>query len=358
MDSRLFSPVQIGALHCRNRLVRSATYSYSGNEDGAVSPKTIALYERLADHGVGCIVAEHFCVSYPYGRAADDQCGLYEDRFISGLAALVVAVERHDCRLVVQLGHSGAQNKCSAMNGIPLLAPSPTEMLPGRPARAMTAGEIHELPEAYAKAAARAMRAGAAGVQLHCAHDYLLSAFLTPALNQREDEYGGSRENRLRLPLEILRAIRSEVGGEYPVFIKINATVSQDPGNYMEDLIYFVDTLYREGLTGAELSGADFTKRRFGEGVYYLSQAQRIRERSPCPLIVTGGMRSPEELENALENGADLVGISRPLICQPDIVRAWSEGDVTRSACVSCNRCFRLPREGGPYCIRHRSREK
>lgn len=356
MEGKLFTPIQIGSMNCKNRVVRSATYTYAGHEDGTVSPKQIALHERLADHGVGCIITEHFCVSYPYGLAANDQCGLYEDRFVSGLADLVEAVERHDCRLVVQLGHSGAQNKSTAMNGRLLLAPSAVEMLPGRPARAMTLEEIRSLPEAYAKAALRAKEAGAAGVQLHCAHDYLMSAFLTPASNRRKDAYGGTRENRLRLPLETLMTIRSAVGADYPVFIKINATVAEDSGTYLDDLIYYLDAFYREGLTAAELSGADFTKRRFGAGVYYLTQAQRIKERSACPLIVTGGMRSPLELEDALSNGADMVGISRPLICEPDIVRRWSAGEMNRSACVSCNRCFKLPREGGLYCIRHQTK--
>lgn len=356
MEGKLFAPVQIGELRCKNRLVRSATYTYAGNEDGTVSSKQIALHERLADHGVGCIITEHFCVSYPYGLAANDQCGLYEDRFIPGLAALVDAVERHACRLIVQLGHSGAQNKSTAMNGRVLHAPSAVEMLPGRPARAMTLEEIRALPEAYAKAALRAKAAGAAGVQLHCAHDYLMSSFLTPASNRREDAYGGTRENRLRLPLETLMAIRSAVGTDYPVFIKINATVAEDPGTYLDDLIYYLDALYREGLTAAELSGADFTKHRFGDGVYYLTQAQRIKERTACPLIVTGGMRSPFELEEALSGGADMVGISRPLICEPDIVREWSAGNMIRSTCVSCNRCFKLPRESGQYCIRHQTK--
>ena len=240
------------------------------------------------------------------------------------------------------------------MNGLLLLAPSPIEVLPGRPARAMTLDEIRALPDAYAKAAARAKQAGATGVQLHCAHDYLMSAFLTPSLNHREDSYGGTRENRLRLPLEILLAIRGAVGTEFPVLIKINAIVENNSDAYLNDLIYYVDTMYRAGLTAVELSGADFAKRSFGAGVYYLAEAKWIRERTACPLIVTGGMRSPKELENTLENGADMVGISRPLICEPDIVQKWNAGEETRSACVSCNRCFRLPREGGPYCIRHR----
>ena len=356
MDGKLFTPIRIGTMECRNRLVRSATYTYAGQKDGTISQKQIDLHARLANHGVGCIITEHFCVSYPDGLAADDQCGLYDDRFISGLSTLVEAVERHDCRLIVQLGHSGAQNKSSAMNGLLLLAPSPIEVLPGRPARAMTLDEIRALPDAYAKAAARAKQAGATGVQLHCAHDYLMSAFLTPSLNHREDSYGGTRENRLRLPLETLMAIRSAVGTDYPVFIKINATVAEDPGTYLDDLIYYLDALYREGLTAAELSGADFTKHRFGDGVYYLTQAQRIKERTACPLIVTGGMRSPFELEEALSGGADMVGISRPLICEPDIVREWSAGNMIRSACVSCNRCFKLPRESGQYCIRHQTK--
>lgn len=220
MDGKLFTPIRIGTMECRNRLVRSATYTYAGQKDGTISQKQIDLHARLANHGVGCIITEHFCVSYPDGLAADDQCGLYDDRFISGLSTLVEAVERHDCRLIVQLGHSGAQNKSSAMNGLLLLAPSPIEVLPGRPARAMTLDEIRALPDAYAKAAARAKQAGATGVQLHCAHDYLMSAFLTPSLNHREDSYGGTRENRLRLPLETLMAIRSAVGTDYPVFIK------------------------------------------------------------------------------------------------------------------------------------------
>jgi 2,4-dienoyl-CoA reductase-like NADH-dependent reductase (Old Yellow Enzyme family) len=218
----------------------------------------------------------------------------------------------------------------------------------------MTAGEIKNAVGWFVDAARRVKAAGFDGVQIHAAHGYLVSAFLSPYYNRREDEYGGSFENRLRFFLEILRGIRDEVGRDYPITTKMNSEDQVEGGLTREMMADVALVLEENGIDAIELSIGSNTDKAVptvsSPGVDpktpgkegYFKEAARIYKKKVknTPLILVGGFRSLEGSELALKEGvADFISLSRPLVREPGLVKRWQDGDTKRAKCVSCNLC-------------------
>jgi 2,4-dienoyl-CoA reductase-like NADH-dependent reductase (Old Yellow Enzyme family) len=229
----------------------------------------------------------------------------------------------------------------------------------------MTAEDLARLQAAYGAAAALCREAGADGVQIHAAHGYCLSQFLSPRTNRRQGAYGGSLENRARLLLETVGAIRGRVGRDYPLLVKINCEDFLDGGLTAEESRRVILWLEAAGVDAVELSGgtldsgklAPVRPGRFpipqGEA-WYLEQARALKEAGlTIPLILVGGLRSLETAEMVVASGAaDLVALSRPLIREPGLVARWLAGDKAPSGCVSDNLCFVPLRRGeGVSCL-------
>ncbi|WP_035040934.1 NADH:flavin oxidoreductase [Desulfovibrio sp. X2] len=347
----LFEPVSLKSMTLQNRFVRSATWEGLAGDDGAATPRLAELLAELARNEVGLVIPGHAFVS-PEGRAGFKQLGAHDDAMLPGLSALASAVHRAGGRIALQLAHAGAA-AAAQLSGLPAVGPSAPKG-EGEPACAeLDQAGMSALVQAFARAAARAKKAGIDAVQIHGAHGYLLSQFLSPAWNRRTDGYGGALENRARLLLEVAAAVRAAVGPDYPVLAKLN---SEDfvPGGFSPAEAAAVAAMLEEASVDAvELSGGS---RAAGEErmparkgrikgpedeVYYREAARLYKERVKIPLILVGGIRSYEIAEELVRSGAaDLISLSRPLICEPALVKRWHEGDTRPAECVSDNACY------------------
>lgn len=350
--SVLFQPVTIGTLQLRNRFVRSATQDYLGHPDGTISESEIRLYQALAAGGVGLIITGHAYVQHPLGRASVNQNAIYADRFIAGYRQLTAAVHAEGAALVLQVSHAGRQTPPDWSAALEPVAPSAIpDGSTGRTPRALTEEEIWSLVDAYAAAMGRAQAAGCDGVQLHAAHGYLLSAFLSPYTNRRTDAWGGSVTNRCRILQEILVRGRQLVGPTYPVLVKLNTTDGIDGAGTLTlpEVVTIARHLVEWGVDAIEVSGGH---REF-KGVmsrpkiltpaheaYFAAAARAVKAAVEVPVLLVGGLRSRAVMETVVAGGtADLVALSRPFVREPDLVRRFEAGEA-KANCVSCNACF------------------
>ena len=346
--SEVFDPAILGRLELKNRLVRSATRDGVENEDGTVSAKQLEIMRTLAENDVGMMITGHFYV-HPQGQASPSQNGIYDDCFIPGMRRLTAEAHDFEGCVIAQLSHAGGKADVEEP-----VAPSSFEYTPEKPAKELTRQEIQKIIQSFSDGASRAKQAGFDGVQLHMAHDYLLSEFLTPQMNTRTDEYGGSVENRFRICAEIIEEVRRECGRDYPILVKLNCNVQENDEQYEEDLKYILTELEKLDITAAELSGCDFVRKRPDERNYYLERAARLQQELDMPLILVGGIRSLQDIAQVMDAGISFVSMSRPLICQGDLVTKLRAGE--KPKCTSCNQCFHLPRIRGVRCVFHSQR--
>ncbi len=345
----LFSSINLGDLSLSNRLVRSATAERMADENGRPRGALTDLYTGLVAGGVGLIITGHMYID-PSGKCHPEMTGIHTDALIPPLTALANAVHRSGGRVAVQINHGGMQ--CSPEAVAEAVAPSHIEAdFLTQPARAMRADEIKATIEAYANAARRAKLAGFDAVQLHGAHGYLISQFLSPFTNRRNDGWGGDLEGRMRFLREVCGAVREAVGPAFPLFIKLGMFDGVDGGLALEDGVQVVAALEGMGLDGVEVSGGiDATSSRTGirspeEEAYFRPLAQAAQTATQLPVMLVGGLRSRAVMEEVLTSGdAQLISLCRPLICEPDLPLRLQAGQA-RAACISANRCW--PREPG-----------
>jgi 2,4-dienoyl-CoA reductase-like NADH-dependent reductase (Old Yellow Enzyme family) len=275
--------------------------------------------------------------------------GIYDDRLVPALKKLADAVHDEGGKIVVQINHGGAQ--CSEESVDTPAAPSSVE-LPNlkRKPREMSGEEISATIQAYADAARRAKEAGFDGVQIHGAHGYLISQFISPLTNQREDHWGGSIENRTRFLREVIRAVRGAVGNDYPLLIKFGMMDGMDGGLMAEEGAQILARFEEYGLDGIEIStgfGGEKLKsiqkgvRKPEEEAYLLPLVDMARPFTDLPLLAVGGFRSRKIMERALLSGvADFISLCRPLIREPDLPRLLETDQRQKSACLSANNCW------------------
>jgi len=263
----------------------------------------------------------------------------------------------------LQIAHGGLQSPAELVGGTPL-GPSPMQTEQGPLGRAMTHDEIQETVNAFGAAATRAVRAGFDGIQIHAAHGYLLSEFLSPFFNQRADDYGQSLENRARLLMQVVERVQGVANDAIPVFVKLN-TDDRLPGGFSTDEMIGVSGMLQDiGVDAIELSGGttmalfmnqpENSYARTGEErLYWQDAAEQYRSEVDVPLMLVGGIRTLEEAEEIVESGlADYVSMCRPLIREPSLVNRWKAGNTTPANCASCNGCLRAGAQGeGVHCV-------
>jgi 2,4-dienoyl-CoA reductase-like NADH-dependent reductase (Old Yellow Enzyme family) len=359
--SRLFESSSINKLQLPNRFVRSATWEGLAEPDGSVTQQLIDTMAALARGKVGLIVTGHAHVR-PEGQASLRQLGLYKDELLPGLRQLTAAVHDQGGRIAAQLAHAGTF-AAEKLSGQMPWAVSQFEGLADSPRHEMTINDIKELVTAFAAAAVRAKDAGFDAVQLHSAHGYLLSQFLSPIFNRRRDEYGGSIANRARIHVEILKAVRQAVGVDYPVLIKMNCQDFAEGGLSVADAVQAAELLAPAGLDAVEVSGGLLTGGKLSpirpginspeKEAYFSAELQSFRKAINLPLILVGGIRSFEVAEHLVNDGlADYIAMSRPFIREPDLIRRWQDGDRRKATCRSDNLCFKPALAGqGIYCV-------
>ncbi|MGC8605480.1 MAG: NADH:flavin oxidoreductase, partial [Desulfomonilaceae bacterium] len=255
--NKLFEHSVINGMELSNRFVRSATWEGMAEKDGSVTPKLTKTLVELANGGVGLIITSHAYI-LPEGQASPWQLGIYKDGLIDGLQKMTNAVHGAGSKIAMQISHGGKFASESLIGRSPLVV-SDFEGLSKSPRQEMTTDYIRELSVAFADAARRAKAAGFDGVQIHSAHGYLLSQFLSPAFNRREDEYGGNIDNRARIHMEICQAIRKAVGEEFPILIKLNCQDFAQNGLCLEESLQVGRMLADAGLDAIELSGGLLT---------------------------------------------------------------------------------------------------
>jgi 2,4-dienoyl-CoA reductase-like NADH-dependent reductase (Old Yellow Enzyme family) len=405
-DSIVFTPARIGQLEIKNRLVRSATYENAATREGKVSDFLVDLYGTLAKGGVGLIITS---VASVYSKARQMHFGMIvdSDSFIPGLEKIPRAIREsaQDCKVMLQLGHPGRQviNQEDAIKLLPVLPRAylgyiqrhPELMLPlkeaphvveptapsasydatfDRTPRALTVEEIEEIIESFAEGVRRAEEAGFDGAQLHAAHGYLLSSFLSPRTNQREDQYGGSIENRTRIIKDIYQRARKRVSDRFPILIKINTTDFLSTGMDLAEAVQVGKALSEIGFAAIEASGGMWeavTRKQeelgwppvilpeartgiktLDQEAYFLPGAKALKEKTNATIILVGGLRSFSKIEEVLTSKVvDFVSMCRPLIRQPNLPSLWRSGDgPDKAECISCNAC--LPIRNAPLACR------
>ena len=360
--SKVFETTALKGITLTNRFVRSATWEGMANADGSCTSELINLMVKLAQGGVGLIITGHAYVRKD-GQAGPRQLGVYHDKLIQSLSKMAEAVHKADGKIIMQLAHAGCM-AVSELTGLKPIGPSVIENQKGLCCHEMTRADISGIIDFFAQGAVRAKKAGFDGVQIHAAHGYLLSQFLSPFFNKRQDEYGGNIENRARLVLEILKNIRASVGNNFPVLIKINSEDFLDGGLSVDDMLHVAAFLEQAGIDAIELSGGTaYSGKRIPvriakidteeKEVFYREAAKRYKERISVPLMLVGGIRSHEVAERLVEKGmVDYISMCRPLIREPHLINRWKQGDTGKATCLSDNLCFKPVREGkGLYCV-------
>jgi 2,4-dienoyl-CoA reductase-like NADH-dependent reductase (Old Yellow Enzyme family) len=341
--SILFKPYRIGELKVRNRFMRSATTSYYSDERGVIKPVIVDLYRDLALGGVGLIVKGHLYI-LDEGKAHTGMAGISHDYHVSGLQDLTNAVHESGGKIVAQLNHGGYNSMVDRAG--------PSEYEGERSsARALDVDEIKEIVDAFGVAAGRAVDAGFDGVQIHGAHGYLISQFLSRLANRRGDNYGGSLENRMRLLQEVYDEVRAQLGGYIPIMLKINCDDFSPGGFNVDDCSNVVKSMRARGLNLLELSGGGFAQRtelrnrarskNIGlEEADFAGHAEKLMDViRPTVFALVSGIRSMRTMEKLVkEKTVDMISMSRPFIREPDLVKKFEEGQ-QHAICISCGAC-------------------
>ncbi len=348
----LMSPAYIGNVEIKNRIVTAPLWSGYGRRDGSVTSETIACYSEKARGGSGLVTIEYTYIDQIASKSAFGQLGLYDDDNISGFALLAQAIHDWGSKCACQLAHAGPMKFVPSP---PWFGPSDglhelTNMgpLPPIPITGMSTTDMAAAKEAFAAAAERVKKAGFDMVDIHAAHGYLLTEFLSPHANKRTDEYGGSIENRMRYPLEVIEAVQQRVGPGFPVTVRINGTdyAPASPITIDEALI-FADALGDMGIDAIHVSGgtdvyldklATTTYQKHGFNVYL---AEEVKKKSgvKVPIIATGGITSPAFAEEILKEGkADFIALGRPALADPHWGKKIEEGRAEDIVpCIRCN---------------------
>ena len=366
--SKMFETTEINGMRLANRFVRSATWEGMAAEDGACTPALADLMSGLAKGKVGLIITSHAYVRQD-GQAGPWQLGIYNDSLIQGLKEMTQAVHDQGGRIVVQIAHAGVLANPELTGKTPF-GPSQVEGFPKSPHKGMSVKEIKEVVDAFEQAANRAREAGFDGLQIHAAHGYLLSQFLSPAFNKRTDDYGGPVVNRTRALMEVLWKVRSAVGDDFPVLVKMNSEDFLDHGLTLADSVEVGAMLQENGIDAIELSGGTLLSRKLSPSrmgidseekeAYFREAARSFKKELRVPLILVGGNRSLQVSEKLVEEKyADYISMARPFIREPDLIKRWESGDLRRAACISDTQCFGPARAGdGIYCVVEKKQEK
>ncbi len=360
----LFDETRLNQLELKNRLVRSATWEAMADEHGYLTDRLVKVYEELAQGQIALIITGLASVVRDEYKNPG-MMAMYDDSFSKNYKQITELVHNYQSKIILQLVSGGSQIKYQQPGKWAWGPSAVPELSTGIIPRPMTTKDIHLLVQYFGDAAYRAKLAGFDGVEIHAAHGYLLSQFLSPYHNQRQDEYGGGIENRARIIFEVYREIRKRVGSDYLVMIKINCEDFVFQGMSFADCQYVCRQLAHLGIDAIEISGGIKAAKELSSGRpgihrqdqegYFRDYADRIAKLTGKPVILVGGLRSPAGIKSILaETDIEYFGLSRALLCEADLVRRWASGDTSRAKCTSCNQC-RIP--GGNICVLNRKAE-
>ena len=325
----LLQPIEIGGLKLNNRLVMPPLATYLATPEGQVTEPLLDYYDQRARGGeIGLIFTEHSFISRQ-GQAKAKQLSIASDDDVAGLKRLTDVIHQAGAKAFAQLNHAGSA-AVTADSGLPAVSASPVP-LPVTPAlgdgnlpEEASAEQIGRITGEFAAAAKRAKLAGYDGVEIHCAHGYLLNQFYSPLTNRRTDAYGGGLENRMRFLLEAVAAVRKAVGDFYPISVRLGGCDYMEGGSTIDDAVRASALLERAGVDLLSLSGGmcRFTRPGHTEAGYFGDMSGAVRRNVSIPVLIAGGVKTAEEAEQLLDAGlADLIGVGRALMKDP----RWAE---------------------------------
>ena len=328
----IFDATTLNKLTLKNRLIRSATWIASADEDGNLTDEIFDTYRELAKGGVSAIITEITTVSQ-HDAYLDGIVQFHDDKFIEQHKKFTDMIHEFDCKIFMQ---TALVDSVFYVNG----------ELCDVPINRLTQDHIDEFKKLFRDSAVRAKKSGYDGIQIHVAHNFFLSKFISPMYNDRKDQYGGSPENRARILGEILDDIRQSVGKDYCIIAKINCDDFFDGGLNIHDCMVACKIMKEHGIDAIEISG-NYTSREAragaGEG-YFLKYAVTVKDNVDIPIILVGGHRSVENMNSILfKTDIEYLSLSRALVREPNIVNRWKNGDLEPSECIGCNMCYRTP---------------
>jgi 2,4-dienoyl-CoA reductase-like NADH-dependent reductase (Old Yellow Enzyme family) len=387
---KAFSPIQLRGLELKNRFIKTATYE-GMSKAGVPDDRLFDLHASMAANDVALTTVAYGAVNED-GLTHEEQM-VIDDTAIPHLERLADDVHENEGRISLQLTHCGYFTRSTRYRSKKPLGPSRTlnkyGLMKGRPySKPMTKPDIDQTITDFANAALISKNSGFDAVEIHMGHGYLLSQFLSSAINKRKDKYGGSLENRMRLSLEVVDAIRSQVGEDFPILCKINLEDDFKNGFSLPECIKTVQMLNVHGVDAVILSGGftsltpfflmrgeiplkemvesepnylqKFTLRFFGRSIikkyefeenFFLEKALQVRKSTKMPLVYVGGIISAEGIEQVMEAGFDMIAIGRALIAEPDFLKKVKENNEHRSPCDQCNKCVGYMEKTGIKCF-------
>lgn len=379
-----FSPFLLGTLKLRNRIIKAATFE--GMCAGGLASDALVEHHRQMARGGAAMTTVAYCSVAEDGRSYATQLWMRREA-VAGLKQVTQAIHREGAAASIQLGHCGYFADKDVIGGQPM-GPSRVYNRYGRShPRVMTEVDISRVVGDFARAAGLAVEAGFDAIELHFGHGYLISQFLSPFTNRRDDRWGGSLDNRARLAVEIVRVVRGVVGKGFPILAKINLLDGFDGGLEVEEAIEFAKRLEREGVDALVPSGGFVTKTplymlrgevpvipmaaaqktlwrklavfffarlfvqeyQFQE-LFFLNEARLLRKRVKLPLVLIGGIKTRRNIDIALAEGFELVAMARALIHDPGLVNKLAQRTLDGSGCVPCNECIGAMERGGVKC--------
>ena len=388
VSGAVFTPARLGPLRLRNRTIRAAAFE-GLSAGGSPTAELVEQHRRMAAGGVAMTTVAYAAVSAD-GRSFAHQLWM-RDEIVEPLRRLTDAVHTEGAAVAIQLGHGGNMADRQLIGRRPL-APSAVFNLFGLVLpRAMSAAEIETLEASFGRAARQAREAGFDAVEIQAGHGYLLSQFLSPATNRRQDAWGGSLPNRARLLRQVVRRVRAQLGDEQALVVKMNLRDGFAGGLELDEAVEVARLLQREGVDGLVLSGGFVSKcpwyvmrgelplremvaaqpdllrkaglllfgrmvvKAFAYGeAYFLADALRVREAVDLPLVLVGGINSLATIERVLAHGFDFVAMARALIREPDFVdrlrAGWERGEAPSALCEPCNKCIATMYYGPALC--------
>ena len=320
----LFSPLSFAGVTLRNRIAMPPMWSGKATPEGFVTPAIIEYHRERAAAGTALIIVEHSFV-HPQGRHSSTQLGVHGDACVEGLSKLAAAIRAEGAVACLQISHAGAR-AASRVTGQPVVAPSPVvtsrEPNPDAPGE-LTRGQIEEVVAAFAAASARARAAGFDAVEIHAAHGFLLSQFLSPLTNRRADEYGATHEGRSRIHLEVLAAVREAAGEDFPVFVRLGLHDERPGGLTLAPACWTASQLVAGGAALIDVSGGLWGSDDPGRGPgYFVGYAEALKEVVDAPVLVAGGISDPRMADIIVRSGrADIIGVGRAMLEDP----AWTQ---------------------------------
>lgn len=327
----ILTPVVTEKLRLKNRLVYPPMASSKATEDGLVSKETLEFYDNITrSKNIGLVIVEHSYISIE-GKASLKQTSIASDETIEPMKRLVEVLHKNEAKAVLQINHAGSATTKEITGKDPVGASAIPNPRKGNIPKELSIGEVDDIIDKFVASARRSKSAGFDGVEIHSAHGYFLNQFLSPLSNKREDKYGGTLANRMRLHLEIVKAVRTEVGEEYPIFLRLGASDYTEGGITIEESKIVATELERAGVDVLDISGgfcgyipSDIDTEEQG---YFSPLTKAIKEVIDIPVILTGGITDIVAGSKLVEEGkTDLIGVGRAIFSD----YTWSEKEINK----------------------------